>query len=139
MSTKIKYKTKQNKEMIAYLETRKGKHLTVSDIHEYFKAKGKAIGVTTVYRQLERMVDDGVVKKYKISNDTPACFEYIGFDSVSEYDSYHCKCDECGKLIHLECNELKEVQKHLLNNHRFKMSAVRTVIYGVCDECLINT
>jgi Fur family ferric uptake transcriptional regulator len=136
MNTKNQYRTKQHKEILSYLETRNGKHLTVNDICVNFQEQGKAIGTTTVYRQLERMVADGIVKKYTIDNNTPACFEYVGTqERLSEPGCYHCKCEQCGRLIHLECDELAEVQKHLLNYHGFQMNPLRTVIYGICENC----
>lgn len=136
MNTKNQYRTKQHKEMLSFLETQREKHLTVNDICTYFQKQGKPIGVTTVYRQLERMVDDGVVKKYTIDNNTPACFEYVGTqENAMESSCFHCKCDQCGKLIHLECDELAEVQKHLLIHHGFQVNPLRTVIYGICEEC----
>lgn len=136
MNTKNQYKTKQYEYILSYLETIKGKHCTVNDICSHFKENGKAIGTTTVYRQLDRMVADGTVKKYTIDNNTSACFEYIGTqDGTLEQKYYHCKCQQCDKLIHLECDELEGVQKHLLNHHGFKANPLRTVIYGVCEDC----
>ena len=55
-----KYKTKQSTELLDYLETVPGRHLTVAEISDYFKGKGKAMGTTTVYRHLEKLVDEGL-------------------------------------------------------------------------------
>ena len=52
------YKTKQGDELRGYLERMPGRHITAGDICEYFRQSGKPIGMATVYRQLERMVDE---------------------------------------------------------------------------------
>ena len=109
------YRTKQREELLEYMASRAGEHITVSDICEHFKKSSKPIGTATVYRQLEKMVDQGIVTKYNIDAGTPACFEYIAQDSDHRDDGscYHCKCEKCGRLIHLHCADVKELEKHL--------------------------
>lgn len=136
MSTKPKYRTKQRDILIGYLETVPGVHITAADVCDYFKARGDSIGQSTVYRQLESLVDEGVITKYVIDGNSPACFEFTGEgihrDNVN---CFHCKCEKCGKLIHLQCEELDEIQAHLLKEHAFKLNSMRTVFYGICEEC----
>lgn len=128
------YKTKQGDELRGYLERMPGRHITAGDICEYFRQSGKPIGMATVYRQLERMVDEGLIAKYNIDVNTPACFEYLGAH-LGEEICYHCKCCVCGKLIHMHCDELPELQKHVLEHHGFSIDPVRTIFYGVCSDC----
>lgn len=131
------YRTKQREELLEYMASRAGEHITVSDICEHFKKSSKPIGTATVYRQLEKMVDQGIVTKYNIDSGTPACFEYIAQDSDHRDDGscYHCKCEKCGRLIHLHCADVKELEKHLGKEHGFTMDPKRTVFYGICDRC----
>lgn len=137
MSNRSKYKTKQREILLEYLEKYPGKHITAGDVCDHFKEKGESIGQSTVYRQLESLVDEGIVGKYVIDANSPACFEYIGADSHEDADvCFHCKCEKCGKLIHLHCEELEEIGAHLLDEHRFKVNAMRTVFYGLCEQCL---
>lgn len=128
------YKTKQGDELRGYLERMPGRHITAGDICEYFRQSGKPIGMATVYRQLERMVDEGLIAKYNIDVNTPACFEYLG-SHLGKETCYHCKCCVCGKLIHMHCDELPELQKHVLEHHGFSIDPVRTIFYGVCSDC----
>ena len=136
MDAKPKYRTKQREILLEYLRRMPGVHITVKDACEYFEEQGTSIGQTTVYRQLERMVDEGIVNKYIIDGTGPACFEYIaGEEHCDKEVCFHCKCEKCGKLIHLHCEELAEIQEHLLAEHNFRMDPLRTVFYGVCEEC----
>ena len=135
MEKKSKYNTKQRDLIISYLKTVPCKHVTAGEICEHFESIGVNIGVSTVYRQLERLVDEGTVKKYTIDSTSSACFEYG--DECDEHSEvcFHCKCVECGRLIHLQCEEIKEIEEHLLKAHNFTMNAGRTVFYGLCDKC----
>ena len=138
MSTRSRYKTKQSTCLLQYLETVPGVHITAGDVCEYFKEKGMPISQSTVYRHLEALVDEGVLKKYSIDANSPACFEYVGPSVSEESDAltcFHCKCERCGKLIHLHCEELDEIRGHLLEEHHFRIDPIRTVFYGLCEEC----
>ena len=131
-----KYKTKQREIVLEYLKALSGEHITAGDVCEYCKAQGSSIGQSTVYRQLESLVDEGVVSKQIIDKNSPACFEYIGSESHIHSEScFHCKCEKCGKLIHMHCDELEEMEKHILKDHAFKIDHRRTVFYGVCEDC----
>ncbi|MCR4904281.1 MAG: transcriptional repressor [Butyrivibrio sp.] len=137
MNSRPKYKTKQKEILLEYFETVPGQHITASDVCEYFKSHGSPIGQSTIYRHLESLVNEGILNKYVFDPNTPACFEYMGSESHKECDScFHCKCEKCGKLIHLHCDELEEIQAHLYKEHRFKLDPLRTVFYGVCEDCM---
>ncbi len=131
MSEKAQYRTRQITELENYLCSMKGKHVTVSDICKYFKNQGSSIGITTVYRQLDRMVEQGLVAKYVVDGTSSACFEYLGHKHVC----FHCKCEKCGKVIHLECEEMTHLGEHMLADHGFQWDFTRTVFYGICEEC----
>ena len=93
---------------------------------------------TSVYRQLERMVDEGIVNKYILDANTPACFEYVPEHAGHENEiCFHAKCEKCGKLIHLNCEELTCIQEHLREHHQFTLDPLRTVFYGICEQCSI--
>lgn len=137
MNMRSKYKTKQREILLTYLESVPGVHITASDVCEYFKSQGAAIGQSTVYRQLENLVDEGIVTKYMIDSTNSACFEYVGENSHGNADTcYHCKCEKCGKLIHLHCDEMKLIQSHLDQEHKFRLDPIRTVFYGLCEDCI---
>ena len=57
MGMKAPYQTKQMKQILAYLQTIEGTHVTAADVCSYFKEQGINVGTTTVYRNLEKMVE----------------------------------------------------------------------------------
>lgn len=137
MSSRSKYKTKQREMLLGYFETVPGVHVTAGDVCGYFRSQGAPIAQSTIYRNLESLVGEGVIKKYVFDGNSPACFEYVGPESLEDTEScFHCKCEKCGKLIHLHCDELNEMQSHLMKEHHFGLDPVRTVIYGLCEKCM---
>ena len=136
MNSRSKYKTKQRELLITYLKSVSGAHATASDVYAYLKEQGASIGQSTVYRQLESLVDEGIINKYIIDANTPACFEYVDHDSHREGEvCFHCKCEKCGTLIHLNCDDMAHLSQHLYEEHHFKLDPKRTVFYGVCENC----
>ena len=137
MNSRAKYKTKQRDILLKYLEDRRGVHITAGDVCEYFKEQGSSIGQSTVYRQLESLVDEGLISKYTIDGSSPACFEFAGAHVHNGTEScFHCKCEKCGKLIHLQCGELESIGGHLYESHHFRLNPMRTVFYGLCEDCM---
>lgn len=129
------YRTRQREELAKLLESVSDRHLTVVDICALLRRKRKAVGTTTVYRQLERMVAEGTVLKHVTGSSAPATFEYIGTENCHEPVCFHCKCEGCGKLIHVECGELQSTEEHVRQHHGFAIDPRRTVFYGLCREC----
>lgn len=137
MNSRSKYKTKQREILLEYLKSVSGTHITASDVCTYFKQQGATIGQSTVYRQLESLVDEGTVNKYIIDANSPACFEYVDEHSHEPGDTcFHFKCEKCDSLIHLHCDELSMVCDHLYDEHHLKLDPRRTVFYGLCENCV---
>lgn len=131
------YHTRQQERLLAYLRETQGTHFTAEDVRAHFAATNTAIGIATVYRHLEKLVADGMVTKYVIDEQSAACFEYVGgachADAPEQH--FHLKCESCGTLIHLECDELACIRAHLQNEHGFSLNPFRTVFYGTCGVC----
>ena len=109
-----------------------GKHLSVDDIYATLTARGEKIGRTTVYRQLERLIGEGYVRR--ISGDrTGSCYSYSG-ESCTEH--YHLICTLCGRLAHLSCDHVEELFHHIKTEHGFVIDPSRTSLYGTCAACL---
>lgn len=132
-SFKLEYKTKQQNLLLDFLNNSEQKHFTALEIAEHLKAFGMARA--TVYRQLEKLVDNGIVNKFFLGEMAPACFELNRGGEPCEESCFHCRCEKCGKLIHLHCDELKEIAAHLQKNHGFEVNPFRTVFYGICSDC----
>lgn len=132
---KTAYKTKQQELLFSYLREMQGKHFTAEDVRAHFEAKNISIGIATIYRQLEKLVAEGKIQKYFIDDHSAACFEYDGENCDASEQHFHLKCELCGRLIHLECEELEELGGHLKTEHGFVINPLRTVFYGVCTDC----
>ncbi len=129
---KQEYSTKQRSVILDFLKSTSD-HVTASDILRYFKEKDIKISTATVYRTLDKLEGEGILKKMNLGDGLGACYQYTRDSSCTQH--FHLKCIECGELIHLSCEFLAEMEKHIFSEHSFTISAGRTVIYGKCAKC----
>ena len=128
------YNTKQKEKLISFLISNKNKHTNVQEISAYLSAEGTPVGTATIYRQLDKLVESGTVRKYNLDGKTGACYQYI--DGASQCrEHFHLKCLSCGKLIHLDCEHLSGIREHIAEHHGFIIDSSHTVFYGTCSEC----
>ena len=131
------YKTKQKEMILSYIESIEGEHVTVNHIASYFKLQNIPIGTTTIYRYLERLTKEGLVKKYVIDGMNGAQFEFMDRERET-HSQYHFKCESCGELFHGECDFFEKFKEHMGESHHFELDASKTVFYGKCESCTLK-
>lgn len=114
-----------------------GRHVTATEIQQGMFAADYPIGLATIYRQLEKLVQDGLLRKYTLDGHAGACYQYVGSDTCAG-EHYHLKCEGCGQLIHLDCHFVEDMQKHIQDEHGFTVNNNKTVLYGTCGKCSVN-
>ncbi|MER2055530.1 MAG: transcriptional repressor [Clostridia bacterium] len=133
MAERMPYRTRAQKELLELLKAAPGRHFTAAEIKDYFAAENKPIGTATIYRQLERFVEDGSIRRFVLGPGECACYAYTEDQQCSSH--FHCVCEICGKLIHMDCGELRDIEAHLLEHHGFAWDFGKTVFYGICEQC----
>ncbi|MDR3051100.1 MAG: transcriptional repressor [Oscillospiraceae bacterium] len=128
------YTTKQGKAILAYLMQHGGEHLAAAQIAAHFSQGEVCIGRTTVFRQLDKMVRQGKLRKYLLNGNTGACYQYVG-EGCGNAAHFHLKCEECGRMIHMDGETLPLAAKGILQKYNFEVDAAKTVIYGKCRGC----
>jgi Fur family ferric uptake transcriptional regulator len=126
------YNTKQGEAVLSYFRALGGETATVEQIAEYFAANGIPIGVTTIYRHIEKLERGGNVRKLLVDGIAGACYQYV---DESGGDGFHLKCERCGRLYRLDCRSAGEFEAHILRSHEFRIDPVKTVLYGKCGDC----
>jgi Fur family ferric uptake transcriptional regulator len=132
----LQYRTRQGQIILDYMRTLGGGHVTASQLASRFAGEGgSGIGQTTVYRHLEKLLAQGRIRKYLLSDGESSCYQYVeGGEECREH--FHLKCEVCGELIHADCELLEKIHRHLMAEHDFQINALKTVLYGTCKKCL---
>ena len=127
------YNTKQRENILRVLRETNGSHITADGLAALLQEQGTPVWNATIYRYLEALVEQGMVRKY-VMEGASACYQYIDAASACA-QHHHFKCTGCGRLFHIDCAVLQEMEAHLLREHHLKIDPTRTVLYGQCPEC----
>lgn len=131
------YNTKQKTAIINQIKLFGDKHFSIDAICENLASKNENVGRTTVYRFLEKLSEEGVLRKFIMPKGESACYQYVGkHNDCAEH--FHLKCEKCGSLIHMECDELNSIAQHIKSHHGFVLNPLKTVIYGICEDCSLK-
>ncbi|MDO4796455.1 MAG: transcriptional repressor [Coriobacteriales bacterium] len=132
MAARGKYKTRQRMLVQTCLESNVGHYLTVDEVWGSTISAGEHIGRSTVYRNLESMVEEGSALK-AVSPGGEASYHLY-----QDKTSGQMVCLECRNAFPLTCHMIGELSHHVLDRHGFKILPSRTVLYGICDACRLN-
>ena len=124
------YMTRQQQAVLDCLQ-RCGGGIGAVELAELLHRQGEAVGLTTVYRQLERLAQQGLV--HKVVTDAGAYYQYC--TAHDEGNCFLLKCERCGAIRHLDCSHLGELYQHLEQEHHFRIDPHRTLFYGLCEKC----
>ena len=129
----MNYETKNKKLIIELLKEKADSHLTIDEISTLLKEKGNKIPTASLYRIIDSFAKENIIRKYVVDNNSPSCYQYCGEDDL--HNHFHLLCSKCGKLIHLECDEVEELVKHIEKKHNFKVDKSKINLYGLCSSC----
>ncbi|MFV0412326.1 MAG: Fur family transcriptional regulator [Oscillospiraceae bacterium] len=128
------YKTKQRDLIMQTLRAIPQRHITAEDLAALLHENGEEVGLATVYRNLDKLVNEGLVLKYALPSGMRACYQYL--DDCAEHPfHFHLLCTGCGNISHLECTEADSLIAHLVASHHFQINRQKTVFYGLCRQC----
>lgn len=129
------YQTKQKKAILDYLTQSSKQHVTIPQIAKHLKDVGVSVSIPTIYRCMDALVADGVVKKYVLDGNAGSCFQYED-DSVGPENLFHFRCCKCHELLHFQSKELQMLDAYFAKHADAKIDLAQTVFYGTCESCV---
>ena len=131
---KGEYKTKTRNYIIEYLKENADKRFTAKDIVDALSSKGDSINRSTIYRNLERLSQEGSLVKYKENDINASCYQYSEKHEAC-HQHMHAQCSDCGRIFHLDNHLFEEVEKQMRSEYGIDIDYGKTVLIGLCDEC----
>ncbi len=115
-------------------------HLSAEEIYLRVRRKYPGIGLTTVYRTLDILVNMDLIFKFDFG-DGRARYELSEASSGAKPHHHHLVCTDCGRVIDYtefiddEIELIKNTQKKLSEKYNFKITNHIIQFYGICDKC----
>ena len=106
-----------------------GRHLTSSEIFAKAHKRRPGIGVSTVYRGLERLRDLGLVSELFVPGVDGATYEPAGPRHA------HFRCRACGEIEDVPYTIPPRTLKSLAQRHGFLIESDRVSFEGRCATC----
>lgn len=134
MTKRVSYVTENRKKILQLLEDEKDKTFTISEIEQALYEANIQINPSTIYRYIDKLVQEGTVLKYVAQKGEKAIFQYVGGKPMC-HEHLHMKCKQCGTIIHLDCDFMDEITHHIESEHAFWLECKSSILYGLCEKC----
>ncbi len=104
---------------------------SAQEIHESLRAKGRSVGIASVYRVLEVLSDLRLVQRVEVG-DGIARFEPV---LPSGDHHHHAICDDCGRVEPFSDRSLESAIEHASTRLGYSVAAHEIVLRGECADC----
>src|SRR3954451_8283842 len=107
---------------------------SAQDVYAVLRTEGGSIGLSTVYRHLQSLVDDGVVDVIQ----TPAgeaTYRYCG-DAADQRHHHPLVCRSCGRSEEIEGRAVERWAGDVAREHGFTDVDHTVELFGRCPKCL---
>lgn len=102
---------------------------TAQQVHEELSRGGDRVGLATVYRALQSMVELGEVDVIRTPEGEAA------YRACSSGHHHHLVCRECGFTIEIGAEAVEAWAAQVAQAHGFTDAGHEIEIFGLCREC----
>ena len=103
---------------------------SAQDLFADLRARGHAVGLTTVYNQLRALAETGEVDTLR-TGDGETLYRRCG----TEHHHHHLVCRSCGATIEVEGPEVERWADRVAGRHGFVDITHTIEIVGTCSNC----
>lgn len=102
---------------------------SAQDLHARLVGEGSRVGLSTVYRTLQSMVEAGQVDVLVQDNGEAL------YRRCSPRHHHHLVCRECGRTIEVQGRVVEEWASKVAAEHGFTDSSHTVEVFGTCANC----
>ena len=128
------YRTKVREALTSFLKAHSEQRFTAREIYEHIQKAQPGVNRVTIYRNLERLCEEGELVCYREANQDAWYYQYSGGHSQCNAHM-HAQCSECGKIFHLEMPFVSQFEQNLKTTYGLDIDSSKTIIIGKCKEC----
>lgn len=114
---------------VAELLDRSDDFLSAQTVHARLRDAGEGVGLATVYRTLQSMVEAGAVDVLR-TDDGEAVYR-----ACSTHHHHHLVCRACGRTVEVEGPAVETWADRVAGDHGFSDVTHTIEIFGTCADC----
>ena len=127
--------TQQRLLVLEVLADQRDQHMTAEDIYELVKEDYPEIGLATIYRTVQLLLEMQLVDRINLDD---GCIRYeIGefLGGEGKHHHHHLICRTCGKVLPFNDDLLEGLERHIEEQTGFHVLDHELKFYGQCEEC----
>ncbi len=121
--------TRQAAALVAALDNLPG-FCSAQQIHAELRRRGEHIGLTTVYRHLQVLSDEGSVDSIRDDNG-----ETLYRQCVTSGHHHHLTCRNCGRSVEVEGRAVEQWAERVARDAGFTEVGHTVELFGLCPDC----
>jgi Fur family ferric uptake transcriptional regulator len=104
--------------------------LSAQQLHQRIVGIGKKLGLTTVYRALTELVEQGVADSLLLADGEAR------YRICQPEHHHHLICNSCGKTVEFDLPGFEEQIEKIGKTHGFSAISHQVELHGTCSRCL---
>ena len=121
--------TRQRSALLALLDELDG-FRSAQDLHALLRERGDSVGLATVYRALQAMVDDGQLDVLRSPEGE------AGYRRCSPSHHHHLVCRSCGRTVEVADPPVERWASRMAAEHGFSDVQHQVEVFGTCAACV---
>ena len=106
---------------------------SAQSVFSELRAKGEVVGLSTVYRHLQSLADDGEADTLQ-SAEGEALYRLCG--QSSRHHHHHLVCRDCGRTVEIEGRGVERWAAQIADENGFSEVDHTVELLGVCAQCV---
>ena len=102
---------------------------SAQEVHGEILKNKKSVGLTTVYRTLQKLVDSNEIDFVRREDGEGA------YKLCSDTHHHHLLCEKCGKSVEFSSNKFEKILEAIAEENGFEPLSHRAEIVGLCRQC----
>jgi Fur family ferric uptake transcriptional regulator len=106
---------------------------SAQDIHASLIADGQKVGLTTVYRTLQQLNNQGLVDTLQDESG-----EMLYRSCVSDHHHHHLVCTSCRRTVEIDGGPVEQWAAQVSAEHGFVLTGHTADVFGLCPDCAVR-
>lgn len=120
--------TRQRRALVAELASSEG-FRSAQEIHAALREAGEKVGLATVYRALQSLVESGEVDQVQTDAGEAA------YRLCSSTHHHHLVCRRCGRTVEIEGPAVEKWASRVAEDHGYDDVSHSVELFGICPAC----